>query len=74
MAAGSGDAALARGRAQPLLLRAQGRLHVLRGAQGTADRRLPHLVSERGPRWSGEPARPGLTAARSVAGRSARSR
>lgn len=46
MAAGPRDAALARGRAQPLLLCPQGRLHVLRGAQGPADRRLPLLVSK----------------------------
>lgn len=57
MAAGPRDAALARGRAQPLLLCPQGWLHVLRRAQGPADRRLPHLVSK-GRRGAGSPAGP----------------
>lgn len=44
MAAGLRHAAVARGGAQSLLFRVQGPQHVLRRAQGPADRRLPHLV------------------------------
>lgn len=75
MAAGLRHVAVARGGAQSLVFRSQRPQHVLRRAQGPADRRVPHLVRAAAGAARGAAAgRLGLTPARCVAGRSARSR